>query len=242
MTLIQMYDLAGADDKRRISPFCWRIRMALAHKGLPVETKPWRMVEKEKIAPSGSTTVPVIVDGGKMIGDSWRIAEYLDTTYPTGPLFDSPQARAYCLLIHHWTTRTLHELIVPIILQDVLGVLDPGDHAYFRATREKSYRKSLEEVFDRSPEAYARLARALAPIRGVLRSLPFLGGEKPGFADYIVFSAFQWARCCSTQNLLPDPSDPMVPWFDRLLDLYDGLARQAKSAGDQIQSQASRSL
>ncbi len=31
---ITMYDLAGADPNRRFSPFCWRTKMALAHKGL----------------------------------------------------------------------------------------------------------------------------------------------------------------------------------------------------------------
>lgn len=30
---IQLYELVGADD-RRFNPFCWRTRMALAHKRL----------------------------------------------------------------------------------------------------------------------------------------------------------------------------------------------------------------
>ena len=37
---IRLYDLAGAEAERRFSPFCWRARMALAHKGLDVETVP----------------------------------------------------------------------------------------------------------------------------------------------------------------------------------------------------------
>jgi glutathione S-transferase len=41
-----LYDLAGADPDLRFSPFCWRTRFALAHKGLPVETIPWRFTEK----------------------------------------------------------------------------------------------------------------------------------------------------------------------------------------------------
>src|SRR5690348_18091718 len=75
---IQLYDLAGAEDDRRFSPYCWRIRMALRHKGLEFETIPWRFTEKDVIAPHGSQTVPVLVDGGKAIYDSWTIAEYLD--------------------------------------------------------------------------------------------------------------------------------------------------------------------
>ena len=39
MTII-MHDLAGADPDLRFSPYCWRIRFALAHKGLPVRPLP----------------------------------------------------------------------------------------------------------------------------------------------------------------------------------------------------------
>jgi Glutathione S-transferase, N-terminal domain len=35
---LRLYDLAGAQPERRFSPYCWRIRLALAHKSLPVET------------------------------------------------------------------------------------------------------------------------------------------------------------------------------------------------------------
>ena len=224
-----MYDLAGADDDRRISPFCWRVRLALAHKGLKVRTIPWRMVEKDKIASAKVITVPVIVDGEKTIGDSWPIAVYLDEAYPEHPLFDSPQARAYCLWIHHWTERVLHPLIVPIILEDVIAILHEKDADYFRSTRERAFGMPVEQVFDRSPQAFDRLARALAPLRRVLLQSQFIAGSQPAFGDYIVFGAFQWARCCSAQRVLAKNDDPMIPWFGRMLDLYDGLGRVAKS-------------
>jgi hypothetical protein len=31
---MQLYDLAGAESERRFSPYCWRIKLALMHKGL----------------------------------------------------------------------------------------------------------------------------------------------------------------------------------------------------------------
>ena len=87
--------------------------MAIAHKRLPVEIIPWRMIEKDKIVSANSITVPVVVDGTSVVADSWAIAEYLDRAHPEHPLFDSAQARAYCLWIHHWTERIVHPLIVP---------------------------------------------------------------------------------------------------------------------------------
>ena len=57
--------------------------MALAHKGLAVETVPWRFTEKAVLAFSGQGRVPVIRDGDAVVSDSWSIAEYLEATYPT---------------------------------------------------------------------------------------------------------------------------------------------------------------
>ena len=81
---ITMYDLAGADPERRFSPFCWRTRMALAHKGLDVETVPWRFTETDKLPQPNAGRVPVIINGDKVVHDSSAIADYLDERYPTG--------------------------------------------------------------------------------------------------------------------------------------------------------------
>ena len=64
---ITLYDLAGAEADRRFSPFCWRTKMALAHKGLEVETIPWRFTDKDKLPQPNQGRVPVIVDGGRVV-------------------------------------------------------------------------------------------------------------------------------------------------------------------------------
>ena len=64
---IEMHDLAGADANLRFSPYCWRTRLALAHKGLEVETIPWRFTEKDALAFSGQGRVPVIRDGDRVV-------------------------------------------------------------------------------------------------------------------------------------------------------------------------------
>src|SRR5438128_10435392 len=91
---IKLYDLAGAEDDRRFSPYCWRVKMALKHKGLDFETIPWRFTEKEALAPYKSTTVPVLVDGANSVYDSWAIAQDLDDVYPSPPsLVSAAEAR-----------------------------------------------------------------------------------------------------------------------------------------------------
>ena len=94
-TTRKLYDLAGADPDRRFSPYCWRSKLALAHKGLAVETIPWRFTEKDAIAFSGQCRVPVLVDGETTVFDSWSIATYLEDTYPDRPsLFGGAGGRA----------------------------------------------------------------------------------------------------------------------------------------------------
>lgn len=82
---LQLYDLAGAEPERRFSPYCWRTKLALAHKGIAVETIPWRFTDKDTIAFSGQGRVPVLVDGDRIVSDSWVIATYLEKTYADRP-------------------------------------------------------------------------------------------------------------------------------------------------------------
>src|ERR1700753_4014497 len=82
---ITLYDLAGVEAERRFSPFCWRTRMALAHKGLEVETVPWRFTEKDRLPQPNRGQVPVIRDDPRVVHDSTAIADYLEKQYPTGP-------------------------------------------------------------------------------------------------------------------------------------------------------------
>lgn len=63
----------------------------------------------------------------------------------------------------------------------------------------------------------------------MLKSQPFLGGNSPLFADYIVFGALQWARIVSPQRLLSE-GDVVTDWFERCLELHGGLGRSVTAA------------
>ena len=54
---------------------------------------------------------------------------------------------------------------------------------------------------------------------------PFLSGEAPAYADYALFSVYQWARIAGAPDALAE-DPPLAGWFDRLLDLNDGFARK----------------
>jgi glutathione S-transferase len=225
MTL-RLYDLAGADPNRRFSPYCWRIRLALAHKRLPVETIPWRFTEKAEIAPSGSKTVPVLVDGDRWVADSWTIANYLEDTYPDSPsLFGGAAARR---LTRHYSSLAdaLVSAIFPFVALDILERVADKDRDYFRASREQRVGKTLEAFVANRDAGLAGFRASLTPLRATLKTQPFFGGDEPLYADYALFGQFQWARCISPFALLEE-TDPVKLWRDRLLDCFDGLARKA---------------
>jgi glutathione S-transferase len=222
----QLYELAGSDPARLFSPYCWRTRMALAHKGLDFETVPWRFMQKDTIKAYGSEKVPVLIDGETRVNDSWAIAEYLEDTYPDKPsLFGGEGGRGMARLLNNWSDVSVGQ-IAPFIIADIHDQLDAGDQEYFRRTRERNMGKPLEEVVAGREQRLDNLHKWLHPLRMTLRTQPFIGGAKPNYADYIVFGPFQWARVTSPFELLK-PDDLVHAWRERMLDLFDGMARRA---------------
>ncbi len=224
---IVMYDLAGDDPALRFSPYCWRIRMALAHKGLPVETVPWRFTDKAVLAFSGQGRVPVIRDGETVVSDSWSIAEYLEDRYPDRPsLFRGDGGRAHARFINAWADGVMLGGIARLIVRDLLDVVAPRDKTYFRASREARFGMALEAVQEGRETRVMDFRAALLPLRLVLGKQAWLGGAAPSYADYIIFGTLQWPRCTSRFELLM-ADDPLAAWCERMLDLFDGLGRNA---------------
>jgi glutathione S-transferase len=226
---VTMYDLAGADPALRFSPYCWRTKLALAHKGLAVETIPWRFTDKEVLAFSGQGKVPVIRDGERVVFDSWAIAEYLEDAYPDRPsLFGGPVGRAHARFVNFWADSGLHPGIARMVVRDIFSVLAPQDQGYFRTSREAALGGSLEAVVAGREQRLEGWRALLAPVRLVLAKQAFLGGEGPSYADHILFGTLQWPRCVSTFALLA-PDDPVAAWFARVGALYGGLGAAART-------------
>lgn len=226
---IVLYDLAGADPDLRFSPYCWRTRFALAHKGLPVETVPWRFTDGDAIAFSGQGKVPVIRDAGAVVSDSWAIAEYLEDQCPTPTLFGCATGRAHARFLNAWADAVLVGGIARLIVRDLVDVIDPKDRAYFRSSREARFGATLEAVQSGREERVAAFRDLLAPLRLVFRRQDWLGGSAPSYADHIVAGTLMWPHCGSRFALLA-PDDPVAAWQSRMLNAYGGLGLQAKRA------------
>ena len=119
-----------------LSPYCHRVRIVLAEKGLDYETINIDFAKKEnksdsflRLNPLGK--IPVLADDDLVISDSKVINEYLNDEYPYPELLpDDIQQRA---LARRWAAR----------IDDM--VVKPYLEIYF-ASREKEAGQSVDEV------------------------------------------------------------------------------------------------
>ena len=222
---LTLYERLAKDDQR-ISPFCWRSRFALAHKGLTPEVIAIRFTEADRIAFSGQGMVPVLVDGEQVVSDSWTIACYLEDSYPDAPsLFGGTGGREMARMLNHWVDATLQTALAGILAPALYDVLDPEEQAYYRRTREERWGRTFEDMRTDRDRFFAALAAVYEPLRLRLGEAPFVCGDAPAYGDYLVFGVFQWARCTDPQDVLAETDDTLRDWRNRMLDLYGGLAR-----------------
>ena len=227
--MITLWELKGKGE-RRYSLFSWRARMALKHKGLDFTTQPVCLTDKAAIEFSGGKTVPVIRDGDKVVRDSWKIAEHLEERYRDAPtLFGGEIGRGVSQAFNAWVDRAVVPAMLSVIAADIHERVDPADEGYFRQSIEQVLRTTLEETRAHRDEALRRLGRSLEAMQAALKRQPYVCGRAPAYADYILFSVFQWARVMSPHEVL-GPEDPLCAWRERLLDLFDGFARNAPVA------------
>ena len=227
---IILHELVGTDQGRPFSPHCWKTVMSLAHKGLPFNRNRVSFKEIPKLENGYSAKVPIIRDEDKLVADSFAIALYLEDRYPDRPsLFKGEGGRAMARFVEGWSQMIIHPFINVVILMPVHDLLDTSNQAYFRESREKVFGRTLEDVAATRDTKREAFTASLEPIRKTLLSQPFIGGESPLFADYIIFGAFQWVRVLTSYKLF-DAGDPVQDWFERCLDLHGGVAREIKAA------------
>ncbi len=225
MTLV-FHERVGLDG-RRISPFSWRIRYALAHKVLDPDVVPTRFADVARIrALSGQDLVPIIQHDGRVVHDSWSIACYLEDRFPDRPsLFGGAIGRGTARMVNMWSDTVLGRAMRPQIYADFIRCIDPGDRDYFRRSRETQLGTSLEQFSANRDVSMPALIEACSPLERTLSEQPFVAGQAAAYVDYVIFSVFQWARIGSPRDVLADTTnvDATRAWRARMVALHGGL-------------------
>jgi glutathione S-transferase len=218
---IALYDLVDKAGNR-YSPYGWRIRMALLHKGLSFEVE-FCYHSDRKLAFSGQHLVPVLVDGGQVICDSWNIACYLDATYPDSPLLlNDPLGRSFAKFVNKWTDSVVGRPLVRSLYLDIWKSLHPeADAETFRRSREERNGATLEQLYARRDSDFEEFNRTLAPMNALLSDQRYIAGERPAYVDYILFGTLQMPRNLNGVDPLSSEQGALRRWRDELQLLHD---------------------
>lgn len=221
---IRLFDLV-LDSGCTISPFVWRTKYAIRHKGFDLDLVPNGFTGIKELTGGRSERLPVIVDDDRWVIDSWKIAEYLDATYPDRPmLFSGDGMKVLTKFVDRWLWRTAIGVWIRCYILDYHDLSMSRDHAYVRESRERILGGKLEEMQAGREKRLPLVPPALEPLRSLLKETKWLGGDQPNYADYCVLSQFLW--CASVAKVPPlHDDDPLKDYIDRGFDLYGGLGR-----------------
>lgn len=135
----------------------------------------------------------------KAIMDSFVIAEYLDKTFPSPPLFPSGDASRVLFIAVSRILNRVQPAWQSFVVPRVPDHLDSRGQAYFHATREAAFGKPLSEVRPSAKETVAGLwdlaEKESAPLIAMLKerdgkSGPFFEGKQLGYADLFLACHF----------------------------------------------------
>ncbi len=226
---LKLYELVLANG-RSVSPYVWRIRYALAHKGLNFESVPLGFTDIPRAFGGEFKLVPVLEHDGKRMNESWDIAAYLDRAFPDRPaLFATPAEFAMARLHDEWFASVLMRPLFGVYALDIHDAARPEDRDYYRRTREQRVKGVTLEAYTAGRETRLPAIRlALAPLRQQLARHPFLGGERPNYCDYVTLGAFHWVASVATVPLLAADDQVLRDWLERGLDLFGGVGRDPR--------------
>ena len=155
------------------SPYSWRALLALEYKQLTYESHLVQFAKQEhkspqmlKMNPRGR--LPVLKDDDYVCFESLAILHYLDRKYPAKPLFgDSPEEGAVIMRVCCEYQAYIEPYLTRITRALLLSQGDPYS--------------------DESTYAMHMIAGEARTIEGRLSKGPWIVGDKPGAADYMLY-------------------------------------------------------
>jgi glutathione S-transferase len=171
-----------------------RVALALAHKGLEVESIVISYDDRTEVEQvSGQGLVPVIDDEGEIVIDSTRILGYLEERYPERPIFPvDPARRAEAEIFIDWFNEVWKG--APNTIEFELSSEEPA-----------------QDVIESEGR---RMAAALDLFERMLDDRNYLMGDEVTAADFAAFPFLKYGR-------FRDPDDDEL--FHRILELHQQL-------------------
>lgn len=224
MGRITFFDLALSTGCT-ISPFVWATKYAIAHKGLEMDVVPGGFTGIMARTEGHSERLPVIVDDGEWVLDSWLIAEHLDRKYPDQPtLIGDAGVKPLTQFIETWLWQQAIGPWMSCFIKSYRDLSLPQDHEYVTTSREAMFGRKIEDIVVGREDRLPLVPPQLELLRTILKEHRWLGGETPNYADYRALSVFLFCASVADTPVLTE-DDPLRDWIDRGFDLYGGLGR-----------------
>nr|WP_083434482.1 glutathione S-transferase N-terminal domain-containing protein [Sphingomonas sp. Y57] len=216
---IALYEI-GVADGSSASPFVWRIKFALARKGLAYRSKMLSLTDIPKLFGGRFPTAPIIDFGERQMNESLAIADHLDAAYPDRPaIFACAAERMMIGFFDRWLLQVILTHVLPIYMLDAHDGSSPKDRAYYRESREAFYGRALEVIVAGREARLPDLRRAFDPVRETIAGQPFIGGQEPNFADMCLLGLFIFIGTIATLPPLAG-DDVLVGYVERGLAVF----------------------
>ena len=214
-----LYEI-GIADGRSASPFVWRTKLSLAHKGLAYRSEMLGLTDIPKLFDGRFATAPIIDFGDRQMNESLAIADRLDEAYPDRPaIFAGPAERAMIGFFDHWLMQLIVTHVLPIYMLDAHDCSAPKERGYYRQSREAFFGRTLEAIVADREVRLPDLRHALEPVRKAIGDRPFLGGQAPNFADMCLVGLFIFLGTIATLPPLA-ADDPLLGYARRVLAAF----------------------
>ncbi|KAI0089591.1 glutathione transferase GTE1 [Irpex rosettiformis] len=222
MEPIILYDAPSQRSYKAWSPNTWKIRYALNYKGIAYRTEWTEYPDIEPLCkrlgipptdkkPNGGDryTLPIIYDPSTntAVGDSAKIAKYLDTAYPRTPRIFPPGTDAFQAAFEaFFLSKILQPTFRTVAAQTAAKTLNPISGEFFRRSREEDfYFGKLENL--NTPEAWKALEEGLGQAKifleanGEGKALTFFGNkDKLTFSDFQLAAVLKWSKSAWGDN------------------------------------------
>jgi glutathione S-transferase len=224
----------------RQSPFCLKVRLVLAAKGLSfdvIEVTPG-VGQIGLFRLSGQRQVPVLVDGETVVTDSTAIALHLERLHPQPSLLPAdPQQCAQVLLLEDWADTALAGGVRAALIQ--AAAAEPQLRAALLPDATPAALRRLVAAVPAELGSWAgmlgdslwgpgerqQLQRNLEQLQRLLDGNPYLVGDSLTLADLAVV-----AQLSLLAGALPVPGLGDNPLLDPLFNWHQGILDQLAEA------------
>ncbi|GAA5946490.1 hypothetical protein JCM3765_000265 [Sporobolomyces pararoseus] len=254
---IIFYDLVPAPDSKLFySPNTMKTRLSLAHKGVPFETKAvtysdTRTWLKEKTGFERVFCPMIELPDGKFIMDSWKIAEWLDETYPDAPSLFQPDTKApidvaspsltlaknfaWIFSEGFGSSDSQWSTFIELAAEPLRQLMEPEVAEYFSSDAKNGKGAWAAMLAKNQNDLLEHAKSSLLPLDSTLSRTEYLTGNNPGYVDYIAYGRYIMMRSVVPQlakDVWENDSVPRVKeWLRRLENKF---AAQLKEVLDEM--------